>query len=60
MFASSAVDCGFKGLEYNGGEPYHTNCGNEKRRARIMITCDENVKPGVSYLPYISTKKYIS
>ena len=33
-------------LEYNGGEPYHTNCGNEKRRARIMITCDENVKPG--------------
>ncbi|KAK3587326.1 hypothetical protein CHS0354_011308 [Potamilus streckersoni] len=29
-------------LEYNKGKSYTTHCGSEERRARIMITCDEN------------------
>ncbi|KAL3861944.1 hypothetical protein ACJMK2_007953 [Sinanodonta woodiana] len=29
-------------LEYNKGKSYNSHCGSEERRARIMITCDEN------------------
>ncbi|OPL33501.1 cation-dependent receptor mannose-6-phosphate, partial [Mytilus galloprovincialis] len=33
-------------LEYLDGEPYRTHCAQESRKAKIMIKCDRNVKPG--------------
>ncbi|XP_052081422.1 cation-dependent mannose-6-phosphate receptor-like isoform X2 [Mytilus californianus] len=33
-------------LEYLDGQPYANHCGHEPRKARIMITCDNNVKSG--------------
>ncbi|XP_069121984.1 cation-dependent mannose-6-phosphate receptor-like isoform X2 [Argopecten irradians] len=34
-------------LEYKDGDQYHSHCNIENRRARIMITCDEEVSVGV-------------
>lgn len=33
-------------LEYLDGQKYTSHCGYEPRKARIMITCDNNVKSG--------------
>ncbi|XP_061189782.1 cation-dependent mannose-6-phosphate receptor-like [Saccostrea echinata] len=37
-------------LEYLDGEPYHSHCGSEPRRGRVMLNCDSSVSLGTEEL----------
>jgi hypothetical protein len=40
-------------LEYLDGDKYHSHCGSEPRRGRVMFNCDRSVSVGVSMVFFL-------